>query len=229
MAFPCALLQRLLKPWIVLLPWPLKRLLLQGLFGYSLAPNARIGLAWVYPGRLIMAAGSRIDHFTVAVNLDVLQLGDHATIGRSNWITGFTTGSRSRHFAHQPHRRAELLLGAHAAITKHHHIDATNLITIGPFTIIAGYRSQLLSHSIDLQHNRQHSEPITIGAHCFVGTSCVILGGSELPDHSVLGALSLLNKAHDETWGLYAGQPARRLKAIDPNAAYFSRSHGYVD
>lgn len=229
MAFTCALLQRLLKPWIVPLPWVLKRPLLELLFGYNLAPNARIGLAWVYPRRLTMAAGSRIDHLTVVVNLDVLHLGDHATIGRSNWITGFPTGSRSSHFAHQPHRRAELLLGAHSAITKHHHIDATNRITIGAFTTIAGYSSQLLSHAIDLQHNRQHSEPITIGDYCFVATNCVILGGSTLPDHSVLGALSLLNKAHTEPWGLYAGQPALRLKAIDSGAAYFSRSCGFVD
>jgi acetyltransferase-like isoleucine patch superfamily enzyme len=57
----------------------------------------------------------------------------------------------------------------------------------------------------------------------------VILGSSTLPDHSVLGALSLLNKAHTEPWGLYAGQPARRLKAIDSSAAYFSRSLGFVD
>jgi acetyltransferase-like isoleucine patch superfamily enzyme len=56
----------------------------------------------------------------------------------------------------------------------------------------------------------------------------VILGGSVLPDHSVLGALSLLNKAYHEPWGLYAGHPARRLKAIDPEAAYFRRSQGFV-
>lgn len=121
-----------------------------------------------------------------------------------------------------------LLLGAHAAITKHHHIDCTNRVSIGPFTNIAGYSSQMLSHSIDLQHNRQHSEPITIGAYCFVGISCVILGGSVLPDHCVLGALSLLNKPHSEPWGLYAGQPAERRKAIDPTAAYFSRGNGFV-
>jgi acetyltransferase-like isoleucine patch superfamily enzyme len=101
-------------------------------------------------------------------------------------------------------------------------------VSIGAITTVAGYRTQLLSHSIDLQHNRQHSEPITIGAHCFVGTTCVILGGSVLPDHSVLGALSLLNKPHSEPWSIYAGQPARRIKAIDPEAAYFHRSQGYV-
>lgn len=217
-----------LQVLIVLLPWPLKRPLLQWLFGYRLAPSSRIGLAWVYPRQLRMAPGSRIDHLTVAVNLDSIELGEQAIIGRSNWITGFPTGTHSLHFAHQSERRAELQLGAHASITKHHHIDCTNRISIGPFTTIAGYSSQLLSHSIDLQHNRQHSEPIIIGAYCFVGSSCVILGGSVLPDHSVLGALSLLNKPHAASWSLYAGQPAVRRKAIDPSAAYFSRQSGFV-
>jgi UDP-3-O-[3-hydroxymyristoyl] glucosamine N-acyltransferase len=220
--------QTLLRITITALPWPLKRLLLQRLFGYQLDPSARIGLAWVYPRRLRMAAGSRIDALTVAINLDLLELGEMASIGRGNWITGFPSGTDSLHFTHQPERCGELLLGDHAAITKNHHIDCTNRVTIGPFTTIAGYHSQLLSHSIDLQHNRQHSEPISIGAYCFVGSNCVILGGSALPDQCVLGALSLLNKPLSETRCLYGGQPARRLKPIDPNAAYFSRSNGFV-
>lgn len=226
---PTSLLDLVCKGIIVLLPWQLKRCSLQLLYKYQLHPTARIGAAWIYPRHLRMAANSRIASLTVAVNLDTLTLDEHATIGRGNWITGFTSGTSSPHFAHQPDRRAELHVGAHAAITKDHHIDATNRISIGPFTTIAGYRSQLLSHAIDLQHNRQHSEPITIGSYCFVGTSCLILGGSELPDHSVLAALSLLNKTHTEPWSLYAGQPATRLKAIDSSAAYFSRNRGFVD
>lgn len=101
-------MRRLLQTLILPLPWWLKRPLLQWLFGYRLAPSARIGLAWVYPRQLRMAAGSRIGHFTVAVNLDSLELGEQASIGRSNWITGFPTGTNSRHFAQQPERRAEL-------------------------------------------------------------------------------------------------------------------------
>jgi acetyltransferase-like isoleucine patch superfamily enzyme len=217
-----------LKAVIVFFPWPLKRFSLQRFFGFRLDPSAHIGLAWVYPRHLAMAAGSRIDALTVAVNLDRLELAERATIGRSNWITGFGTGTASAHFAHQPDRRAELILGPHAAITKNHHIDCTNRVSIGAFTTVAGYRSQLLSHSIDLQQNRQHSDPITIGSHCFVGTACVILGGSVLPDHSVLGALSLLNKPLSEPWSLYAGHPARWMKAIDSQATYFNRSQGFV-
>jgi UDP-3-O-[3-hydroxymyristoyl] glucosamine N-acyltransferase len=218
----------LLKALLVPLPWPLKRYFLQRFFGFRLDPTARIGMAWIYPRHLVMAPGSQINALTVAVNFDRLELGENATIGRGNWITGFPTGTSSFHFAHQPDRRAELLLGAHAAITKNHHIDCTHRVSIGPFTTVAGYRSQLLSHSIDLQHNRQHSEPITIGAHCLVGTACVILGGSVMPDHSVLGALSLLNKPYSEAWSLFAGHPARRIKAIDSEAAYFHRRQGFV-
>ena len=223
------IISTVLKATIVPLPWYLKRPLLQCFFGFQLAPSAHIGLAWVYPSQLRMASGSRISDFSVVVNLDTLELGKQATIGRSNWITGFPTASTSIHFSHQLYRRSELVLGAHAAITKHHHIDATNQITIGPFTTIAGYRCQFLSHSIDLQHNRQHSEPITIGAYCFVGSNCVILGGSTLPDHSVLGALSLLNKPFSEPWNLYAGQPRTLVKSIDHWANYFNRSVGLVN
>jgi len=222
------LLKRLLKPLVVPLPWLLKRPLLQHFFGYRLSPTARIGLAWVFPDQLWMASKARIDHLTVAVNLDLLAMGYQSSIGRSNWITGFPTGTTSPHFAHQPERRAELHLGDHAAITKHHHIDCTNNVCIGPYTTIAGYHTQLLTHSIDYQRNRQHSEPITIGAYCFVGTSCVILGGAVLPDHCVLGAVSLLNKPHTQTWSLYAGQPAQRLKPIPVDAAYFGRTIGFV-
>ena len=48
-------------------------------------------------------------------------------------------------------------------------------------------------------------------------------------DHSVLGALSLLNMAHTEPWSLYDGQPVRLLKPIEQAAAYFSRRVGYEE
>jgi len=210
------------------MPWAIKRPLLQHFFGYRLSPTAHIGLAWVFPTHLSMSSKSRIDHFTVAVNLDLLEMGEQASIGRSNWITGFPTRTTSPHFAHQPERQAEFHLGDHAAITKHHHIDCTNKVSIGRYTTIAGYHSQLLTHSIDYQLNIQNSESITIGSYCFLGTSCVILGGSVLPDHCVLGALSLLNKPLTQPWSLYAGQPAKWRKTIPPDAAYFNRNQGFV-
>lgn len=217
------------KLLIVILPWSVKRRILNQYFKYDISPSAYIGLAWIFPTQMRLGPHARIASLTVAIHLDLIEMGEKARIGRSNWITGFPSGTNSPHFSHQIQRRAELILGDHSAITKNHHIDCTNSIRIGAFSTIAGYRSQLLTHAIDLKENRQNSEPIEIGNYCFVGSSCIILGGGRLPDYSVLGAMSLLNKSHNQTWSLYAGQPARWLKSLDHESGYFKRQRGTVD
>src|SRR4029077_7348048 len=99
-------------------------------------------------------------------------------------------------------------------------------VAIGAFTTLAGYRSQVLTHSIDLVDSRQDARPITIGSYCFVGTNCVILGGSCLPDFSVLSAMSLLNHKMTERFCLYGGVPARAIKGLPDTLGYFKRTSG---
>jgi acetyltransferase-like isoleucine patch superfamily enzyme len=210
-----------------LLPWSVRRRLLQSQFGYSIHPSCRIGLAWISPRRLIMEENSRIGHLTLCKNIDLLHLGANAIIGQLNWITGFPSGD-SRHFAHQVDRRPELILEPHAGISSRHLIDCTARVRIGAFATLAGFRSQLITHSIDLEAGRQSSEPIEIGEYCFVGTDSVILGGSSLPHHSVLGAKSLLNKKWDTPFQLYGGVPAKPLKELPREMEYFRRKEGFV-
>jgi acetyltransferase-like isoleucine patch superfamily enzyme len=217
-----------LKLITFMLPWRLRRRALQSWFGYKIHPKAHIGFAWVFPRKLIMSADCKIDHFTVAIHIDKIEMGAKATIGRGNWITGFPTNTKSLHFKHQVERQAELLLEESADITKGHHWDCTDLIKIGRFTTIAGYNSQFLTHSVDLVEGRQNSQPIYIGEYSFVGTNVVVLGGSILPSFSVLGAKSLLNKTYSEEWTIYAGTPAKPMKKISRDAKYFNRTNGYV-
>src|SRR3954467_13963313 len=155
----------LLKLFTFFLPWSLRRKALESWFGYTIHPTARIGIAWVFPRKLIMAEGAKIDHFTVAIHLDLIEMGYKSFIGRGNWITGFPTNSNSLHFKHQQDRRAELILAESVDITKNHHLDCTNTIKIGRFTTIAGYNSQFLTHSIDVFEGRQDSAPIYIGEY----------------------------------------------------------------
>ncbi|HZE12327.1 MAG TPA: hypothetical protein VE086_01085 [Chthoniobacterales bacterium] len=211
----------------LLLPWGLRRSLLEKHFGYSIHPSSRIGLAWIFPRRLVMEEGSRIGHLTLCKNIDLLHVGAHAIIGQLNWITGFPSGP-SRHFTHQPDRRPELIVERHAGISSRHLIDCTARIRIGAFATIGGFRSQLLTHSIDFAAGRQTAEPIDIGEYCFTGTNSVVLGGSILPHHSVLGAQSLLNKKWDEPYRLYAGVPAKPVKELSPEMEYFRRTEGFV-
>jgi acetyltransferase-like isoleucine patch superfamily enzyme len=217
----------LFKFIIVLLPWKLKGWVLRRVYGYEIDRSARIGLAWVYPKRLRMDKATSIDHFTVAIHLDAIELGAHATIGRSNWITGHP-GDSTRHFTHQKERRPRLVVGEHSAITKRHYLDCTSEIRVGRFTTIAGHHSELLTHSIDVVAGRQDSQPIEIGDYCFLGTRCIVLGGARLPSQSVLAAGAVLTKAFDTPCSLYGGVPARWLKAIPETARYFHRTEGFV-
>jgi len=217
----------LLRLMVVLLPWILRRHVLRVVYGYRIHPTARIGWSWVFPERLILEEGARIGHLNAVIRLHRLELGRGAMIGRSNWITGFPRGA-SRHFAHLPNRDPSLVMGAQSAVTKQHFLDCTERITIGAFTTVGGQGSQIMTHEIDLQGNRQDAAPITLGEYCFVGTAVVILSGAQLPSKSVLGAKALLNKTYTASGWLYAGVPAHPIHALPADAAYFQRTTGWV-
>jgi acetyltransferase-like isoleucine patch superfamily enzyme len=210
------------------LPWQIRRAFLEKQFGYRIHPTCRIGLSWIVPTHLIMEEHSQIDHLTICKNIDLLHLKAHSFIGRANWITGFPLNHPSLHFKQEKDRRPELILGEHSAMTHRHFIDCTNSVTIGRFATFAGIGSQLMTHSIDIERNCQGSAPVRIGDYCFVGTNCVLLGGSVLPDFSVLGAKSLLNKDFTETYYLYGGVPARPIEKLSPDCGYFRRTEGFV-
>jgi len=219
--------KRILMLVSFLFPWGMRRSFLEKQFAYTIHPSSRIGFSWIAPSRLIMEEGARIDHLTVCKNIDLLHLKAHASIGRGNWITGFPLGP-SQHFAQEKDRQPELIVGEHSAITHRHLIDCTNSVTIGRFTTVAGFQSQIITHTIDIRLSRQTSAPVRIGEYCFVGTNSVVLGGSALPDFCVLGAKSLLNKTLTETHQLYAGVPARPIQKLSPDCEYFQRTEGFV-
>lgn len=217
------------KLLVVFLPWRLKRYCLVKFFGFKIAKTARIRLAWVYPQYLVMEANAIIDHLNVCINLDTIILKEHSIVGRGNWITGYGTQTGKVHFAHKKDRKSQLYLGEHSAITKNHHIDCTDEVRIGRFSTIAGYSSQILTHSVNILESIQDCKPVIIGDYTFVGTNSVILGGAVLPSNSVLGAKSLLNKAFVEEWFLYGGVPAKELSSINKESKYFYRKSGAID
>jgi acetyltransferase-like isoleucine patch superfamily enzyme len=209
------------------LPWVLRRWLLRVFCGYSFAPEARIGRSLLGCTSLTMANASRIGHFNMIKGMRV-DLGERATIGDFNWISGLGADNR-KHFTDEPGRDPAFVMGRHAAMTARHYIDCSNRVEIGEFATLGGARSQILTHAIDFKLNRQVSAPVRIGRYCFVGTSCVVLRGAELPDCSVLAAGSTLARAFQEPFTLYSGVPAQPVKQLDRDAEYFRRTRGYVD
>jgi acetyltransferase-like isoleucine patch superfamily enzyme len=211
------------------LPWSLRRLLLEKICGFKIHKTAFISrFALVAPYHLEAGFRAYIGPFTVCKGLSLLRLEECGFIGPFNWITAFPIGSKSQHFELNPERKPQLIVEQHAAITNRHIIDCTDEVSIGAFSTFAGFRSQILTHSIDLKESRQRCKPVRIGHHCFVGTSCVLLGGSVLPDRSVLGAHSMLASRLEMPGYIYGGVPAKPIKPIEPDDRYFLRDTGYV-
>jgi acetyltransferase-like isoleucine patch superfamily enzyme len=214
--------------FFMFLPLGLKRIFYRKIFGYQIDITSKIGFSLVMPKNLRMQKNSKIGHLNLIKGLSEVSLGECASIGNLNWISGFPENTKSAHFADQPNRFPKLVLGDHSAITNRHLIDCTDAVTIGRYSTFAGFRSQILTHSISIAESRQLSGSVSIGDYTFVGTSSVILPNTSLPNFCVLGACSVLNKKYTEEYQLYAGNPAKPIKHIDKTAHYFNRKIGFV-
>ena len=80
-------------------------------FHYEIHPTARIGLSYIYPRKLKMEAYSTIGHLNVAIHLNYIEMQENSCISQKNWITGFPTHTKSKHFSHDLKRKSELILG----------------------------------------------------------------------------------------------------------------------
>lgn len=94
-------------------------------------------------------------------------------------------------------------------------IDLHNNILIGPHcTLISSNHS-----SKNGSYYGGGSSPglIIIKSGSWIAANCTIAKGAVLPENSVLGANSLLNKAFSEPNSIYGGVPAKFIKANKPD------------
>lgn len=54
--------------------------------------------------------------------------------------------------------------------------------------------------------------PISIGNHCWIGNSCKIIRGAKLPNNTIVGIGSIVNKSFEEEYTILAGNPAKVIK-----------------
>ncbi len=209
------------------LPWPVKRLVYVHLYRWDVDPSAYVGCSIVRCEMVILRSRSRIGHLNVIRNCELLELDADAEIGFLNWVNGWPL-SRTALYLEEVNRSPAFHMGQHSSITMMHMIDCTDEVRIGPFSTLAGCQSTIFTHSVDLERSRQSCAPIQLGAFTFVGTNCTLLPGASLPDHAVLGAKSLLRSALEDSYTLYGGVPAMRIKSLSPETAYFTRRTGAI-
>ena len=85
------------------------------------------------------------------------------------------------------------------------------------FTATEDLRGESMTNpTISAAYRNTFSAPIRIGKHCVVSAGAVLLPGAELLDGACVGALSLVKEQLWE-WAIYAGIPAKMLKARSKN------------
>lgn len=217
----------LIHVFLLLFPWPLRRIIMRTFFKAKIGDGTYVGFSLLHAERIEIGEGTRIGHFNLIKGLSLLKLDSYVSIGNFNWISGSPVRV-SNHFI-SIDRVPALVMGRHAALTQFHRLDCSDSIHFGEFSILAGYGSQLLTHSINIAYSKQLVSSVSVGAYTFIGTRSVLLPGSVLPNYCVLAAGSVLVTSHDDEYTLYGGVPAKVLKSLDKELAYFSRTSGYVE
>ena len=215
-----------LKIMLVFMPFRIKKIILNKVFGYKIGNDTYIGISWVFPDSLLMEDGAYVGHLNVVKNIDFFKMERNSRLGHQNTIT--CASKKNKKYYVGVDRVCEMLMGKHSTITRKHYFDCTDSISIGEFTTIAGFDSQFLTHSIDIYENKQSCKSIHIGSYGMIGTRCTVLPGSVLPDYSVLGAGALLNCRYSDSYSLYAGVPAKMVKKYSGSVEYFRRENGVV-
>jgi acetyltransferase-like isoleucine patch superfamily enzyme len=206
-------------------PAPLRRWMLRRLLGYDIAADAVVGHSVVAVDSLVMRSGASIGSLCLLRRCERVELGRGASIGFLVWVNGV---ARSRGYFSGQTRDLALVLGDGAAITCLHVIDCCDRVDVGAFSTIAGFGSQILTHSIDIGAGRQVARPVRIGERVFVGTRATLLPGSVVPSRSVVAAGAVVTSRFSDELTLYAGTPAAARRSLDPDSGYFTRREGRV-
>lgn len=100
-------------------------------------------------------------------------------------------------------------------------LDGRSGIEIGSDVTIAIY-SKLISggHYINDENFAYHGEKIVIQDHVAIFADSILLGGAYIESGCVFSAKSLIRKGRYEKKGLYAGNPAKRIKTRDCGLNY---------
>src|SRR5205807_4980818 len=106
------------------------------------------------------------------------------------------------------HRVPSLILGKGAMITDAHEIDCADRVELDDYASLAGFRSQILTHSLNLVKDRFEARPVEIGAHSGVMSACILQSGTRVPSRCIVSAGSVITTKLTKELTLYRGNPA---------------------
>jgi acetyltransferase-like isoleucine patch superfamily enzyme len=214
--------RRLVVVLLVVLPARLRKLVARKVLGWDIHPTAHIGRSMFLVGHVSMGPGSSIGSFNVFRGLEEVRLGEGASIATRNWVS---SPPYAPALLTEPGRRSVLILGDYAMITIGNEIDCSDRVEFGNHARLAGFKSQILTHSLDLMRDRWVTGPVELGERSAVMSGCIMLSGTRVPARSIVSAGSVVATKLTKEQCFYRGNPAAVVRELPDNLAYYRATH----
>lgn len=134
-----------------------------------------------------------------------IDIGDHSRIDDFCVISGKVKIGRNVHIA--PHC---LVAGGEKGVTLSDFSGLAYFVQV--FSQSDDYSGASLTNpTVPKKFKKEYKAAVFLGRHVIVGAGSIIFPGVEVAEGCSVGALSLVNK-NTSPWGVYLGNPARRIK-----------------
>lgn len=201
------------------LPMSLKRIVAKWVYKWDIHPTAYIGPSVLTVKEVTMGPGTSIGARNVITNLNELRMEEGAAIGSGNLIKGWWD-----HPTDALHKRnPAIFMGDYSQIASYHYIDCVDTLEVGSHAALAGFKSTVLTHSIDLMRDRYTTGSVIIGEYAGVMSGCMLLAGTRIPARSIISAGSVVTTRLKQEQALYRGNPAEMVRPISDRMAYMRR------
>lgn len=203
------MLKLILALFISVVPMARLRGMLYGsLFGYSIAPSARIGFLTIIVVRsFVLGENARIGLLNMFRGPIDISIGAGSRIGKLNRFTcaWHVTQERFKAWNYTP----RLTLGQNCLVLDEHFFDVYGAITMGDGSWIAGHGSQFWTHGLSVS-----DRDITIGARNYIGSAVRFAPGSAIGDDNIVGLGSVVVSKIVCDNHIVSGFPAKPLRSV---------------
>lgn len=138
-------------------------------------------------------------------NTEEIEIGDNSRIDDFCVISGKVTIGRNVHIA-----PFCLVSGGEKGISMDDFSGLAYKVQV--FTQSDDYSGKTLTNpTIPNKYKLEVKKAVHLGRHVIIGAGAIIFPGVKIEEGCSVGAMSLVNKS-TQPWGIYIGNPARRLK-----------------
>jgi acetyltransferase-like isoleucine patch superfamily enzyme len=208
--------------------------------------KVKIGFSFIKAKQITLGDNVKIGHLNLILNKSItlnndayigylnvlkgpfnLELDKKAAIGNKNYITRSNLGIT--------YGESDLILGELTKITTGHHIDLTQSISFGKFSILAGVRSQMWTHGYYHANTGKDririDGKIQIGDNVYIGSGCIFNPGVKVGNAIHVGSGSVVSKDLEKP-GMYVSQGLRHIEnSLDKVKSKLKKvkDHGLVE